>query len=434
MWIWLGFTVAGSLIVALLYLGVFQDRSRGRPRCPQCWYNMTGAPSLVCPECGHDARFQGRLFRTRRRRWPVVLAILLALGCAYAWQVRLRIAESKEPWALAFRPTWWLLMTFPSRPPAEQYDIADRISRSGVWPWDERLLMMSCNTMLTGAKRQHGVAIQLLCSAASHSRQALDRLCEFTHRDEGLRLHAAMGAATFAERLTDRQLMNLLETVPSLQRMEGLPDRLLKEMIARKRPEFRRQLARLAALPSGKPVHDLPYYVDYPPNLAFLTALRRLEGRPDPLRIALMDASPLDCRADDLPRISVSVGNVDVEQIAVGIQEGGWYCGHSPARWRLEVHDERGRPVPVRAQRANSRELSSRRLLAFGETRSLELDVDDVVGPLEPGRYRAVVRYHIERGIAYLDEGEISKLITFTSDPFELIVRPAGSGWRPAGK
>ena len=47
----LGLTIGWGLIAlgALLILrALFADRSRGRRRCPRCWYSMDGAPSLPC--------------------------------------------------------------------------------------------------------------------------------------------------------------------------------------------------------------------------------------------------------------------------------------------------------------------------------------------------------------------------------------------------
>jgi hypothetical protein len=58
--IWTAFGLAAGLALLLLYLGLLHDRSRGRPRWPNCRYNMAGAPSLVCPECGHNARSTSR--------------------------------------------------------------------------------------------------------------------------------------------------------------------------------------------------------------------------------------------------------------------------------------------------------------------------------------------------------------------------------------
>lgn len=67
---------------ALLIWALFLDRSRGRRRCPRCWYDMAGVPGLLCPECGRTVESEKRLGRTRRRwRWG---AAALALGAAGA--------------------------------------------------------------------------------------------------------------------------------------------------------------------------------------------------------------------------------------------------------------------------------------------------------------------------------------------------------------
>lgn len=66
---------------ALICWALFWDRSRGRRRCPKCWYDMAGVPGLKCPECGREAKGERALRRTRRRwRWAGLGAVLGLIG------------------------------------------------------------------------------------------------------------------------------------------------------------------------------------------------------------------------------------------------------------------------------------------------------------------------------------------------------------------
>ena len=79
----LGVAIIPIVGLVLVCRGLWGDRSKGRPRCPNCWYDMRGSlPSLVCPECGHDARHERRLHSNRRgwRRIAVGLVVVL-LSC-----------------------------------------------------------------------------------------------------------------------------------------------------------------------------------------------------------------------------------------------------------------------------------------------------------------------------------------------------------------
>lgn len=64
----------------VLHVAAFRDRARGRPRCPKCWYDMTGSRGFVCPECGHDAARPRNLYRTRRHGARVLLGALLIVS------------------------------------------------------------------------------------------------------------------------------------------------------------------------------------------------------------------------------------------------------------------------------------------------------------------------------------------------------------------
>ncbi|MEO1277453.1 MAG: hypothetical protein AAFV77_00660, partial [Planctomycetota bacterium] len=82
------FTVLTWLLLALGVLGLawalFWDRSRGRKRCPKCWYRLDGVPAAegttTCPECGKEVRKPRRMLKTRRRWGLAMLALLAVLG------------------------------------------------------------------------------------------------------------------------------------------------------------------------------------------------------------------------------------------------------------------------------------------------------------------------------------------------------------------
>ncbi len=106
------FVVAGLLgAVGLLviYRAGFADRSGGQPRCPSCWYDMTGSRGFVCPECGHDARRQRNLLRTRRYRTKALLGALLIM-CGTTLAVLPRVQE--QGWT-ALIPTTALMIIMP---------------------------------------------------------------------------------------------------------------------------------------------------------------------------------------------------------------------------------------------------------------------------------------------------------------------------------
>ncbi len=104
-----GLAIAASVLLVMFIRG---DRSRGRPRCPRCWYSMVGAmgvdgvgePATKCPECAHETGVRAELFRTRRP-WPRLLSGvgLLALAAAITypvWQDDARVARALPDWAL----------------------------------------------------------------------------------------------------------------------------------------------------------------------------------------------------------------------------------------------------------------------------------------------------------------------------------------------
>jgi len=98
---------AGLFGVFLVIWWVVGDRARGRVRCPWCWYDMSDATRLQCPECGKTAKSAAMFGKTRRARWVVAVAMVLMGGGWYGVVTGPRIAETKE-W-LAAVPTWVLM-------------------------------------------------------------------------------------------------------------------------------------------------------------------------------------------------------------------------------------------------------------------------------------------------------------------------------------
>ena len=67
----LGVAIIPALGLLLVCWGLWGDRSKGRPRCPKCWYDLRGSlPRLECPECGHDGKQELWLPRNRLSGGP----------------------------------------------------------------------------------------------------------------------------------------------------------------------------------------------------------------------------------------------------------------------------------------------------------------------------------------------------------------------------
>jgi hypothetical protein len=101
------------------------------------------------------------------------------------------------------------------------------------------------------------------------------------------------------------------------------------------------------------------------------------------------------------------------------------------ARGRFEVRDARGALMPLKPEQWVSGDPGrfSYGMLKFGESYDVVLELSRYIQPLLPGRDRVVIRYHNSRPIAGVDHPD---LILFSSDPFDLIVKPAGPASRPA--
>lgn len=100
-----------AIALPVLAWAVLGDPSRGRLRCPRCWYRMEGIPKQeagwICPECGRKIAKERGLRRARRRwRWalPALLAIVVA---SQMWQ---QPARANERWQTRWIPTTALVI------------------------------------------------------------------------------------------------------------------------------------------------------------------------------------------------------------------------------------------------------------------------------------------------------------------------------------
>lgn len=109
----------GLFAVFLFIWAVVGDHSRGRVRCPKCWYDMSAATGLLCPECGHTVKNAKQLKKARRPRWAFVLGgMLLVLG-----GVGIGLNDRvKHRGYLAIMPDWMMLMGWESYPDHWVYD------------------------------------------------------------------------------------------------------------------------------------------------------------------------------------------------------------------------------------------------------------------------------------------------------------------------
>jgi hypothetical protein len=174
----------------------------------------------------------------------------------------------------------------------------------------------------------------------------------------------------------------------------------------------------------------------FPKNLELLTALRRAQGKHDPLRIEISLADPTKISMDaGAPAVVAKVTNIDEGQQPVHFTRGGDYRGGRRERWRAVLTDERGRTVrDSNFQSFIGGGLASLGPFAFGETDpdGHAFDLRRYVAPARSGKYRLQLFYHNELDLAA--EPDMTGLIVTKSDPLDVTITvPARNSWLSPG-
>jgi hypothetical protein len=145
-WIfWLIGGAIGLLALWLLYWSLLKDRSRGRRRCPKCWYDMSGAAAggMTCSECGYQPKQERRLFRTRRRwRWALIAAFVLMIGAAIVFSPKIK----RQGWHSVVPTTALIMMMpeLPTRSPGLYTELETRLGSDQLAGWQWKLLVRRC--------------------------------------------------------------------------------------------------------------------------------------------------------------------------------------------------------------------------------------------------------------------------------------------------
>ncbi|MCZ6834518.1 MAG: hypothetical protein O7G85_01975 [Planctomycetota bacterium] len=108
---WFPFVAMIAIVVFSTYMlwkALFADRSKGRRRCPKCWYDMAYSEGLTCSECGHVTRRESDFSRTRRHRGRAVLALFVSVFTILGGYWKLT-----ERGFIASMPTSVLIAAFP---------------------------------------------------------------------------------------------------------------------------------------------------------------------------------------------------------------------------------------------------------------------------------------------------------------------------------
>ena len=119
-WDWIFHALGWALAAAGLLLALwalFWDRSRGRKRCPKCWYSMEGAAQgeggrYTCPECGKVIADDRTLHRTRRRPRRVVISLMVWI---VGYAVFVTPAVRRDGWIAVIPTSVLIVIASPER-------------------------------------------------------------------------------------------------------------------------------------------------------------------------------------------------------------------------------------------------------------------------------------------------------------------------------
>lgn len=158
-------------------------------------------------------------------------------------------------------------------------------------------------------------------------------------------------------------------------------------------------------------------------NLELVTALNRIQKKPDPLQVVVHGPQELTREFPGLPALDVTIKNVDPEQREIGFQESGDYRSGRQARWRIEASDATGRVQPLKKLHgfSDAGGLFRQTTLKPGEGWQTTLNMASFVETLQPGEYRIRVLYH--NRLTIMDWESVADLIVCQSEPIKLTVK-----------
>ncbi len=250
---------------------------------------------------------------------------------------------------------------------------------------------------------------------------------DFTHGslDLGELILAPFGSPSRFARMDDEGLQRAFGGSTEGMNWRAGPDaggpleEMLAEMVRRGSASFETCITeRLAAVRADKEQQHSQRIGE----LELLTALRRLQHKPDPLHLVLGSESVLDVAFPASPTVAFDLKNVEASE-SFEVAEGGSYRSGRFARCSVEAVGPDGKRLPPREWDSGmGGGMFSRKQLAPGETLGYGIPLADYVEFLAPGEYRVRIHYHDKEDIDSVKD--LAGWIVSSSDEFVVHVQP----------
>jgi hypothetical protein len=205
--------------ILLMAWALFWDRSRGRRRCPKCWYDMRGTDSVTCSECGHTVKRQRQLYKTRRRRRWVATGLMLTV---VGYGLYTTPAVQRRGMCGMVPNTVIVLLVGSVESPDDWFEMGvdDWFIDTDLWGWQAWWLSHRAHGFLRSPEdplaREWGARVLFLLARSGHDiEHAIPTLMSATEHDEpAVRLAAsfALLAGLNQAELSVHELTDLLES------------------------------------------------------------------------------------------------------------------------------------------------------------------------------------------------------------------------------
>ncbi|NUQ52693.1 MAG: hypothetical protein HUU19_08350 [Phycisphaerales bacterium] len=272
-------TIAGLGALLLLW-SIFRDRSRGRTRCPKCWYDLAGlvtqkTPSpwpITCPECGKKIEHEQQTRRTRRHWRPAALALAMMLAAYPIAQIR--NARIFGPQRLA--PIWIQAALWPTD------ETRHGIPHASVEAWQLSDTLRDIMTQID-MESPVGICDDLLARRLARAARTIDinietRVYDFSSLWDSLRRDATWH--------TESEAVVLEADLPAYPHTSGWNPRRTKwEWIEREVSSLQQLLEESALFPFGEfnsfaqVVGSSVVFADSPENIARLDSCNQMLRR-----------------------------------------------------------------------------------------------------------------------------------------------------------